>query len=83
MRMAIRYLMTYTYDAEVTESHNALRAKPADNERQKLISYTVSVDPSARIYAYEDYWGTQVDSFGVIGRHPVQFKVACHLVACH
>jgi transglutaminase-like putative cysteine protease len=27
------------------------------------------VDPTARIYSYTDYWGTQVDCFGVIGRH--------------
>ena len=69
MRMAIRYLTTFTYDTQVSESQNALRAKPASDVRQRLIDYSVTVDPTARIFSYTDYWGTQVDCFGVIGRH--------------
>lgn len=69
MRMTIRYLMTFTYDTHVSESQNALRAKPATDGRQRLIGYSVTVDPAARIFSYTDYWGTQVDCFGVIGRH--------------
>ena len=69
MRMSIRYLTTFTYDAHVSESHNALRAKPTTDDRQTLLDYTVTVDPPARLYSHIDYWGTQVDSFGVIGRH--------------
>jgi transglutaminase-like putative cysteine protease len=69
MRITIRYLTTFTYDTHVSESQNALRAKPASDGRQRLIDYSVTVDPKARIYSYTDYWGTQVDCFGVIGRH--------------
>ncbi|NND04323.1 MAG: transglutaminase family protein [Acidimicrobiia bacterium] len=69
MRMTIRYLSTYTYDGVVSESQNALRAKPMTNARQTLLSYSVTVDPPALVYSYTDYWGTQVDCFGVIDRH--------------
>jgi transglutaminase-like putative cysteine protease len=80
MRMAIRYLTTYTYDTEVSESQNALRAKPITDDRQRLIDYSVTVDPTARIFSYADYWGTQVDCFGVIGRHTRLVVVADSIV---
>ena len=69
MRVSIRYLTTFTYDAEVSESQNALRARPASNERQNLIEYGVRIDPPVRVLSHTDYWGTHVDCFGVVGRH--------------
>lgn len=69
MRIALRYLTTFTYDTEVSESHNALRACPAVNAHQKLLRYEVEVDPAARVVSHRDYWGTRVDSFGVVGKH--------------
>ena len=69
MRMSIRYLTTFTYDAEVSESQNALRARPASNERQRLIEYGVRIDPPVRVLSHTDYWGTNVDCFGVVGQH--------------
>jgi transglutaminase-like putative cysteine protease len=80
MRMAIRYLTTFTYDTHVSESQNALRAKPVSDGRQRLIDYSVTVDPAARIFSYTDYWGTQVDCFGVIGRHTRLTVVADSMV---
>jgi transglutaminase-like putative cysteine protease len=69
MHVAIRYLTTFTYDTEVSESHNALRACPAENGHQRLLRYDVEVDPEARMISYRDYWGTRVDSFGIVGKH--------------
>lgn len=69
MHLEIRYLTTFTYDTAVSESQNALRARPVSDGRQRLIKYSVTVDPPAQIVSYTDYWGTQVDCFGVVGRH--------------
>ncbi|NNC93708.1 MAG: transglutaminase family protein, partial [Acidimicrobiia bacterium] len=69
MEIAIRYLTTFTYDTHVSESHNALRACPASTGTQQLVRYSVTVDPEARISSHHDYWGTRVDSFGVVGNH--------------
>lgn len=69
MHIAIRYLTTFTYDAEISESHNALRACPAEHAHQRLVRYGVQVDPDARIVSHRDYWGTRVDSFGIVGKH--------------
>lgn len=69
MHIAIRYLTTFTYDTEVSESHNMLRARPADVAEQRLVRYQVQVDPEARVSSHWDYWGTWVDTFGIVGRH--------------
>lgn len=69
MRLTIRYRSQFTYDAPVWESQNELRACPASNERQRLLSYRVQVAPVARVLSFTDYWGTRVDAFGVRRPH--------------
>lgn len=69
MHIAIRYLTNFTYDTEVSESHNALRACPAESANQRLLRYSVRVDPESRVFSHRDYWGTRVDTFGIVGRH--------------
>lgn len=70
MLLDIRYLARFRYEQSVSESHNELRACPASDRRQRLRSYQVTVDPTARIFSYTDYWGTRVDAFGVRQPHP-------------
>lgn len=65
MRFDIRYQTSFTYDDLVRESQNELRACPATDDHQQLISYRVHTAPSARVLSFADYWGTRVDAFGV------------------
>jgi transglutaminase-like putative cysteine protease len=69
VRLDIRYRTLFTYDSEVRESHNELRACPTTDDRQQLIGYRVTVSPSARALAFTDYWGTRVDAFGLRAPH--------------
>ena len=69
MRFDIRYHTSFAYDALVRESQNELRACPATDEHQQLISYRVSTSPSSRVLSFTDYWGTRVDAFGVRTPH--------------
>jgi len=69
MRFDIRYRTNFTYDRPVWGSHNELRACPAATDRQRLVTYRLSVEPTARVLSHIDYWGTRVDSFGVRERH--------------
>ena len=69
MRFDIVYRTRFTYDQPVHSSFNELRACPATDDRQRLITYRVRVDPDARVLSTLDYWGTRVDSFGVRERH--------------
>ena len=69
MKLAIRYLTTFTYDADVNESHNALRARPAETGTQQVLTHRTDIDPVATVTSHIDYWGTWVELFGVVGRH--------------
>ncbi|HEX7168976.1 MAG TPA: transglutaminase N-terminal domain-containing protein, partial [Acidimicrobiales bacterium] len=65
MRFDITYTTTFTYDDLVRESQNELRACPASDEAQQLVSYRVTTSPPSRVLSFSDYWGTRVDAFGV------------------
>ena len=69
MRLDIRYRCSFEYDELVRESQNELRACPASDHRQHLLSYRVTSYPSSRIFSFDDYWGTRVDAFGVREPH--------------
>jgi transglutaminase-like putative cysteine protease len=69
MRLEIRYVNEFLYAEPVTESHNHLRACPADGGAQRLFGYQVEVSPETRINSYTDYWGTRVDEFGIRAPH--------------
>ena len=69
MRLDIRYRCSFEYDELVRESQNELRVCPISDERQTLLSYRVHTSPTARVYSFEDYWGTRVDAFGVREPH--------------
>ena len=69
MRLDICYRTKLAFDAPVRESQNELRACPVTDERQQLLSYRVTVEPSARLLSFTDYWGTRVDHFGVTESH--------------
>ena len=69
MRLDIRYRCSFEYDELVRESQNELRACPISDGRQSVLSYRVSTYPAARVFSFEDYWGTRVDAFGVREPH--------------
>jgi transglutaminase-like putative cysteine protease len=76
MRLEIRYVNEFTYHEPAWESHNLLRACPADISPQRLLDYRVEVTPHARIHSYTDYWGTKVDEFGIVEPHTLLRVVA-------
>jgi transglutaminase-like putative cysteine protease len=65
LRFDIRYRTAFAYGDLVRESQNELRACPASNEHQELISYRVVTAPAAKVFSFVDYWGTRVDVFGL------------------
>ena len=69
MRFDILYRTSFLYDAPVSESQNELRACPATDAHQHLVSYRVAVIPEARVLSFTDYFGTRVDAFGVREPH--------------
>jgi transglutaminase-like putative cysteine protease len=69
MRLDIRYTTRFSYASPVRESQNELRACPATDDRQQLVSYRVTTTPPSRVLSTHDYWGTRVDAFGIRAPH--------------
>jgi transglutaminase-like putative cysteine protease len=76
VRLDIRYVTRFRYAKTVAESQNELRAAPATDDHQWLVHYHVTTTPSSRVLAYEDYWGTRVDTFGIRLPHQLLEVVA-------
>jgi transglutaminase-like putative cysteine protease len=83
MRLDIRYRTEFVYEDLVREAQNELRACPASDEFQQLISYRVTTSPPARVLSYTDYWGTRVDAFGYRQPHVALDFVAEASVETH
>lgn len=69
MRYDVRYHCAFDYDQPAAESHNELRACPANDGDQTVLHARVVTAPSARVLTTTDYWGTRVDAFGVRAPH--------------
>ncbi len=69
MHLELRYVTRFIYPSPVWDSHNALRARPADSAHQQLAAYNVTIDPHAKVFTYLDNWGTQVDCFSIAEPH--------------
>lgn len=69
MEISLRYVTHFVYTAEVWESHNSLRACPADRDGQQLLEYDLVIEPHVPVFTYTDSWGTRVDTFDVPQPH--------------
>lgn len=75
-RFDIRYTTRFRYGTAVRESHNEVRACPADDDRQSVLHYRFRVSPDASVQSFRDYWDTRVEAFGVRGLHDELVTVA-------
>lgn len=69
MDISLRYVTHFRYTSPVWESHNSLRASPVDGDGQRLLDYSVAIDPPAQVFSYVDNWGTRVDTFDIPQAH--------------
>ncbi len=68
-RMNISHKTTYQYEAPVVASFNEVRMTPASSLHQYLIHHELVVSPHARIQRFQDYWGTNVETFDLQTPH--------------
>ncbi len=69
MRLSLRYTARFLYASPVWDSHNLLRACPADAGVQRLVRYDVDIEPTTSLFTFYDEWGTRVDAFGIRDPH--------------
>jgi transglutaminase-like putative cysteine protease len=63
MFLEIRHLTQYQYAAPVRESVMELWVQPQKNTRQRLISFDLELDPTAKLFSYVDAFGNAVYHF--------------------
>src|SRR5262245_20181889 len=69
MRYTIRHKTTFEYDAPIAESVMELRMRPATTAVQRCLQFEVTVEPDARVFAFQDARGNWVHHFNVPQRH--------------
>jgi transglutaminase-like putative cysteine protease len=69
MRYSIRHVTTFEYDAPIAESVMELRMRPATTGAQRCLQFDVTVEPEARVFAFQDSRGNWVHHFNVPQRH--------------
>jgi Transglutaminase-like enzymes, putative cysteine proteases len=69
MKLSICHITQYEYEQPATDSVNEIRLTPSTNERQSCFQQSISVEPNASLFSYEDYFGNRVHSFSVNALH--------------
>lgn len=65
MRFDVRYRTLISYEELAVDSHNEVRARPADTDFQKVVDYSLLISPPSSTRTFVDGWGSSVDSFGI------------------
>jgi transglutaminase-like putative cysteine protease len=67
--LEITHTTRLRYGAPVARSANLLHLIPADDDAQRLLAFALALRPQARVRAYVDLWGNQVQYFTVRDTH--------------
>ena len=77
---SIRHLTRFRYKEPVSESIMEVRMHPRSDHSQHCLSFSLSVSPRCRVFAYRDHYGNNVHHFDIPGEHDQLVIVAESLV---
>lgn len=66
---SIRHLTRFRYAQAISESIMETRMHPRSDSSQHCLSFTLSVSPRCRVFAYRDHLGNNVHHFDIPGEH--------------
>src|SRR6516164_2288750 len=66
---SIRHLTRFRYSHPISESIMETRMHPRSDSNQHCLSFTLSVSPRCRVFAYRDHLGNNVHHFDIPGDH--------------
>jgi transglutaminase-like putative cysteine protease len=69
MEFEITHTTDYSYQYAAAEAYLEARLSPPDTEHQTVRSRRLTVEPSAKLSAYTDYYGNAVEFFSLPYRH--------------
>ncbi len=80
MFYTIRHLTKFLYSNAVSESMMETRMHPRSDERQRCLTFHLSVSPRCRVFSFRDHLGNHVHHFDIPGQHGQLVIVAESLV---
>lgn len=69
MKLQISHVTHYEYETPVSDSVNEIRLTPSTNERQSCYQQSISIEPNASMFSFEDFFGNRVHAFSVNALH--------------
>lgn len=69
MILRIHHRTSFSYDVPAYESHNEVRAAPAETPEQRCLSFALETDPAAAIFEYADAFGNRVHAVSLHAPH--------------
>lgn len=69
MKLAIFHQTSYTYEGKAENSVNEIRLTPRTDFRQSCVKHSITIEPEAELFSYEDYFGNVVHAFTVNKPH--------------
>ncbi|MDP4098377.1 transglutaminase family protein [Paenibacillus sp. P96] len=83
MKLKISHTTKYGYEEPVADSVNEIRLSPRTNYRQACYHHTISVEPNASLFTYEDFFGNRIHAFTVNAQHRALVITAVSTVVTH
>jgi transglutaminase-like putative cysteine protease len=65
----VRHTSRFTYTMPISESMMEVRMQPRSDGRQRCLRFELTLQPRAKVFAYQDSSGNVVHHFDVPGRH--------------
>jgi transglutaminase-like putative cysteine protease len=76
MRFRITHTTRFEYDQPAYDSHNELRLRPWDSDRQRCLAFELISQPAGAVLAYQDFFGNHAHSLSVSEPHDALAIVA-------
>jgi transglutaminase-like putative cysteine protease len=71
MQLKVEHTTTFSYTTPVYETATEIRLRPTDSAlaQQRVLDFSLNIEPAAPIFGYVDYFGNRVSHFSMVDQH--------------
>lgn len=69
MTYLVHHVTSFSYQPAIGESVMEVRLQPRSDTRQQCLTFSLTVDPRAKLSVYRDFYGNAVHHFDIPGKH--------------
>jgi transglutaminase-like putative cysteine protease len=80
MLLRICHTTRFEYQMPAYDSHNEVRMRPLESERQRCVEFELEITPGTSTFEYDDYYGNRVHAFSIHDQHPALIVAAKSVV---